>query len=121
MPYGVDKKIGGDNPSNDSFMEKCVNDIKGTNKRTGQPYTKGEKIAICKTSLKNKKSKSELIEYTGIDINAVTEVEDIIGNAIDRLVKSERAKTNTDALALVDAMLAKADFDTNILKLIFNR
>ena len=57
MPYGVDKKIGGDNPSNVKFMEKCVKRITGTNPSTKQPYTKGEKIAICKTSLKNRKKK----------------------------------------------------------------
>ena len=33
-------------------MEKCVDSIKGTNKRTDKPYTKGEKIAICKVQLK---------------------------------------------------------------------
>jgi len=57
MPYGVDKKQGGDSPENDAFMERCVNRISGTNKRTGKPYTKGEKIAICKNALKQKKAK----------------------------------------------------------------
>lgn len=55
MPYGVSKKQGGDSPSNTRFMEKCVKGINGTNPRTGKPWTKGEKIAICKTSLKRRK------------------------------------------------------------------
>jgi len=58
MPYGVDKKQGGDNPSNTRFMERCVSRIKGKNSKTGQPYTKGEKIAICKKALElRRKSK----------------------------------------------------------------
>jgi hypothetical protein len=57
MPYGVDKKQGGDSPANVKFMENCVKDIQGTNKRTGKLYTKSEKIAICKQALRNRKSK----------------------------------------------------------------
>lgn len=57
MPYGVSKEQGGDSPSNVSFMERCVSHISGKNPRTGKPYTKGEKIAICKTALKRRKEK----------------------------------------------------------------
>ena len=57
MPYGVDKKQGGDSPSNVKFMENCVKSITGKNKRTGKPYTKSEKIAICKQALRNRKKK----------------------------------------------------------------
>lgn len=39
MPYGISPKEGGDSPSNDAWMEKCVGAISGTNKRTGKPYT----------------------------------------------------------------------------------
>lgn len=37
-------------------VEKCVNKIKGINKRTGKPYTKSEKWAIC-TAMHKVKSK----------------------------------------------------------------
>lgn len=57
MPYGVSKEQGGDSPSNVSFMERCVSHISGKNPRTGKPYTKGEKVAICKTALKRRKEK----------------------------------------------------------------
>lgn len=57
MPYGVDKKLGGDNPSNTRFMESCVSRITGKNSKTGQPYTKSEKIAICKNALRLRKKK----------------------------------------------------------------
>lgn len=54
MPYGLEKKL--DTPENNAWMEKCVDSISGTNKRTEKPYTKGEKIAICKVQLKKKGS-----------------------------------------------------------------
>lgn len=57
MPYGIDKNLGGDSPENERFMENCINSIKGNNKRTGKPYTKGEKVAICKVALRRKKEK----------------------------------------------------------------
>lgn len=47
MPFG----IKGETPAITARMEKCVAGIKGVNKKTGKPYTEGEKIAICKTSL----------------------------------------------------------------------
>lgn len=59
MPYGIDEKLGGDSKENDAFMESCVARISGNNPRTGKPYTKGEKIAICKTALRNKKEKNK--------------------------------------------------------------
>ena len=31
-------------------VERCVKKIKGINKRTGKPYTKSEKWAICTAS-----------------------------------------------------------------------
>lgn len=55
-PYGVEKHIGGDSKENTKYIEDCVNGISGENKKTGKPYTKGEKIAICKASMKNKES-----------------------------------------------------------------
>ena len=48
MPYGIKNET----PEQTKWMEKCVGSISGTNKRTGKPYTKGEKIAICKVQLK---------------------------------------------------------------------
>ena len=56
MPYRVSKKQGGDSSTNTRFMEKCVKRITGTNPRTNKPWTKGEKIAICKKSLERRKN-----------------------------------------------------------------
>ena len=56
MPYNVDKKSGGDSPSNTKWMEKCVNrTMSRANPRTKKNYTKSEAIAICKTIFKKKK------------------------------------------------------------------
>ncbi len=45
MPYGVAKDVGGDSPSNDSLMEKCVTQVmrQGKDKETA--------IRICKSSI----------------------------------------------------------------------
>jgi hypothetical protein len=51
VPYGVDKKIGGDNPSNTAFMERCVA------KKQKEGKSKSEAIALCKFILKESKKK----------------------------------------------------------------
>jgi len=47
MPYGIKNET----PKQTRWMEHCVSGIQGNNKRTGKPYTEGEKIAICKSQL----------------------------------------------------------------------
>jgi hypothetical protein len=42
---------GGTSPEQDKRIEACVSSIHGINKRTGKPYTKSEKIAICKSQI----------------------------------------------------------------------
>jgi hypothetical protein len=51
MPYGVDKKLGGDSPSNTKFMERCVAD------KVKKGKSKSEAIALCKYILRKKKEK----------------------------------------------------------------
>jgi hypothetical protein len=63
MPYGVDKSIGGDNPSNDKWMEDCVAKVKKQGKQ------KGNAIAICKVTLE---------KHKGNQKDASIEVEKII-------------------------------------------
>lgn len=45
MPYGVSKDVGGDSPSNDSLMEKCVEQV------MKQGKDKQSAIRICKSSI----------------------------------------------------------------------
>lgn len=59
MPYGIKNET----KEQTKWMEKCVGSIKGTNKRTGKPYTDGDKIAICKVQLKK----------TGVSEEAISE------------------------------------------------
>lgn len=54
MPYGVDKKEGGDNPSNTRFMESCVKKIMAKG-----GLDKVSAIKICKKQLSKKKEKRE--------------------------------------------------------------
>lgn len=53
MPYGVSKGVGGDNPTNDSLMERCVADLtaKGTDKVSA--------IRICKASIQRSLAKKQ--------------------------------------------------------------
>jgi hypothetical protein len=57
-PYGVDKKIGGDSPENDNWMEGCVKKVMSGGK------DKQHAIMICKSTLsktKGDKAKAEFI------------------------------------------------------------
>ena len=51
MPYG------GTTPTQDKKIDECIKEIKGISKRTGKPYTKVAKIAICKAMVLKKKKK----------------------------------------------------------------
>ena len=113
MPYGVDKKQGGDSKENDTWMEKCVGSISGTNKRTGKPYTEGEKIAICKAQLSRTKSKAE---FTEVD----PEILDMFLNNRDACIRKLMSlnKTFAQAESEYDSLLAKSNYDINTLELI---
>lgn len=51
MPYGIDKKKGGDSPENVRKMESCVSSI-----MRKQGVAKAQAIAICKDSLFGRKN-----------------------------------------------------------------
>lgn len=107
MPYGVDKKQGGDSPGNVKWMEKCTAKLSGTNKRTGKPYTKSEKIAICKSQLK-KKGKASL-EDVNIEFDVLAKY--LSRRAVFMHNKRSEGKTYSQAEALFDAALAKNNFE----------
>jgi len=119
MPYNVDKKLGGDNEENMNFMEKCVDSIHGNNKRTGKPYTKGEKIAICKTSLKNKKSSIDLEENL-VDNKAVELVESTIEQAIRKMINQNLCSTQESAMSTIEGILNRSNNDIEVFKYIID-
>ena len=108
MPYGIDKKQGGDSPSNVKWMEKCVAKISGTNKRTGKPYTKGEKIAICKAQLKKKKGKASLNDVS-IDFDTLAKF--LANRAIFIHKRKKEGLTFSQAESLFETTLARRNFD----------
>lgn len=64
MPYGLPKEVGGDNPSNDKWMEGCVNKVMKQKGKDGKTYDKSRAIAICKSTMmktKGDKAKAEFI------------------------------------------------------------
>lgn len=111
MPYGLSPKVGGDSKDNDSWMEKCVSGISGTNKRTGKPYSKGEKIAICKAQLDKNKSKSSIL-----DDEAKVE-DDVIAGFLQyrdtyiRKMMSALKISEETAVSMFDVNLARNNFD----------
>lgn len=114
MPYNVDKKMGGDSEENTGFMEKCVSSISGTNKKTGKPYTKGEKIAICKTALKRKKESNSSLE-TFAEQEDIDKVELITNTYLQKLYKTKRANSLVEAEHLLEVALARCDHNIDYL------
>jgi hypothetical protein len=88
-------------------LEDCVKAIKGTNKKTGKPYTKSEKYAICNSRLKkSKSSEAEIID----DVTTAT------FNASQILFQNKVVPSIDDARMLTDALLARADYDVDRLE-----
>jgi len=87
MPYGIpDEK-----PNQTAWMERCVSGIKGTNKRTGKPYTEGDKIAICKAQLKKQGWKTSEGEIE-VDLDSYYEEESTKEEKMERKGKHVRIK-----------------------------
>jgi hypothetical protein len=49
MPYGMDKKLGGDNKSNEEWMSNCVSKVMSKDPK----IDKAGAIKICKVSFQN--------------------------------------------------------------------
>jgi len=100
MPYNIPQNLGGDSPENTRWIEECVNSITGINKRTRRPYTKGEKIAICKTMLREKKSRED----------AELLINGRINQLVLRVMRNDNLTFN-QAQAKVLALCNKYEFD----------
>lgn len=114
MPYNIDKKLGGDSKENIKFMEDCIDSIKGINKRTGKPYMKGEKIAICKTALQRKKSSNSALDGFAEEVD-FDKVERIVDAYIRKVYQTGRVSTLTDAYHLAEVALAKCNYNIDYL------
>jgi hypothetical protein len=114
MPYGLK---GGDTPEGTKWMEKCVNSITGTNKRTGKPYTEGERIAICKTQYE----KSKGAEFISIDEDILRSIEDLQLRVIAQLFRNKRVHNASGAMATYEMLLAKSGYDSKVLELLLDK
>lgn len=104
MPYGVDKKLGGDSKENDAWMERCVSSVMEKSGRS-----KSSAIAICKSQMR--KSRNDKAEAETDVIN----LENILRNQfIKKIMKAEK-KTFAQANAEYEAILAKYNFDLDLL------
>ena len=53
MPYGIAKKVGGDNPANTAKMERCVEKV------MAQGHNKLRSVLICKASIQGTTNRSK--------------------------------------------------------------
>ena len=94
-PYG----IKGETPAITKKMEDCVGSITGNNKRTGKPYTKGEKIVICKAAImKGMDSKGEII----FSEESLREFEEVIRRALNPDMGKTGPTEHVNNFGLVD-------------------
>jgi hypothetical protein len=113
-PFGMK---GGDDAKNTAWMEKCVSSITGKNKRTGKPYTEGERIAICKTQYE----KSKGAEFSGIDKDIFDRIESLELKVVAQLLRNRKARNAVSAKSTYEALLAKSGYDIDILESLLNK
>jgi len=90
-------------------LEDCVNKVTGNNSRTGKPYTKSEKYAICNAQMKKSQEGKEQAEVASI-------VENELESAKDRLVQQGRVKTREEASMHVEVVLTRYGYDIDEMK-----
>jgi|GEM_PF-4165820 len=101
MPYNIPKELGGDSPENTAWMERCINAIEGINRRTKKPYTKEEKIAICKAMLMKNKPKEAAESELNLRINQLI------------VYRMKQGKTFLQAEHEIMSLLKKHNYDFN--------
>lgn len=92
-------------------LEDCVKQMGGTNKRTGKPYTKSEKYAICTAAMKKSKAELSLDDLANIVSTATY-------NYATKIYKSGRASTMEQAYELAQISLAKVGYNYEALEMI---
>lgn len=101
-------------------LDRCVRSIKGTNKRTGKPYTESEKFAICNAQLKKNK-KASFEEEIVIDSDIYEEVEAAMDECVRKMLKSGKSMSRDQAIAKCEEMMAKSNFDPKQLWFVFSK
>ena len=94
-------------------VEKCVSEIKGTNKKTGKPYTRSEKYAICTAAhKKGMEGKSDL------DLEQISDtVANATFNYATQMYNAKRVPTMTIAYELAQVALARYNYDYEALEM----
>jgi hypothetical protein len=119
MPFGVDKKLGGDSPSNVKWMERCVSSVM---EKSNRP--KSSAIAICKSQMKkmhSKKSESSIItgdEPVSINYDVVNDVLNKINFAIRKFMF--QGKSFRESANLTESFLGRANYDIDVFKSIID-
>jgi len=90
-------------------LEDCVAKVSGTNKRTGKPYTRSEKYAICNAQMKKSNEGKAEAEVASI-------VENEIESAKDRLIQQGRVKNRDEASMHVEVVLTRYNYDVDEMK-----
>lgn len=94
-------------------IEDCVKKISGNNKRTGKPYTRSEKYAICTAShKKGMEGKSDL------DLEQISDtVANATYNYAMQMYNTKRVPTMTVAYELAQVALARYNYDYEALEM----
>jgi hypothetical protein len=91
-------------------LDRCVADLEGKiNKKTGKPYTRSERFAICQAAMK-KESKAEFVGEKEIAL-AASDMDAKMNACHQRMMKTGKAKNMEEAHQLCQKMLAKASND----------
>jgi hypothetical protein len=102
-------------------VERCVAKMKGTNKRTGKPFTQSEKWAICTAMHNKKKDASFEEEEIKLDEEIVAAVENSMAECVKKMMNSGKAKTSAEAHEMCEAAMARSGYNVKNMELIFTR
>jgi anaerobic ribonucleoside-triphosphate reductase len=108
MPYGIDKKLGGDSPSNVKFMESCVKSVTESN----PDYSKSKAVAICKAQLRKKKAKAEM--DLELDDNITREVNQKLFVYKQYLLSTKEASNDKEAEQIMERDIETGRIDRMI-------
>lgn len=115
MPYGVDKKLGGDNEENTKWMEGCVESVMKGGK------DKSTAVAICKSQLRKKKESKSDMDGEMMDDDLDEEYESFMADCTTNLLRSGKADTMDEATKMCNDIYQGNSGDTEAChRYIFN-
>ncbi len=63
--------FGGTTSAQDTKIDSCISKVSGTNPRTKKPFTKSEKVAICKSQVMRTKGEKKFCFESNVELKAI--------------------------------------------------